>query len=104
MKKCATVINGVEAEAFGLDEFCKRSNVSKGQLSSALAELELAGFTVNATPGQPPLKSAWKLAMLSYDGEPPSLDYMRPDVIERFTRTKAERRSTRKERRNGSQG
>ena len=103
MKKRATVINGVEAEAFDLDKSCRRLNVSKGRLASALAELELAGFIVNATPGQPPLKSAWRLTMLPYRDDEPTHDYMRPDVIERFTRTKAERRSTRKERRNGSQ-
>ena len=78
MRMRPMTIDGVPALALDTQEFCRSSNLSKVKLASALAELELAEFIVNATPGNPPLKSAWKLSMLSYDGEPPTRDYLRP--------------------------
>jgi hypothetical protein len=99
-----TIIDGVSALALDTQEFCRSSNLSKAKLASALAELELAGFIVNATPGNPPLASAWKLTTLSYDGQPPTRDYLRPEVIERIEQAKAARRMARRGRRaNGAQ-
>jgi hypothetical protein len=96
MRMRPTTIDGVPALALDTQEFCLSSNLSKAKLASALAELELGGFIVNATPGNPPLRSAWKLSMLSYDGNPPTRDYLRPEVIERLQRAKAARRSERR--------
>jgi hypothetical protein len=62
------------ANVFDADELCWRIGVGRNKLAQAFKELEFAGFIVNLTPGNEPLKSLSRLTMFPYCGEPPTHD------------------------------
>lgn len=75
------------------EELCEQLGVGRDALLGALRELEFSGFIVNMTPDRPPLMSSWRITCFSCQGQPPTRDYERPEVIERVMQRQAERKA-----------
>jgi hypothetical protein len=90
MSEPKTYSGGADVDA---EELCERLGVGRDGLLSALRDLEFSGFIVNMTPDLPPLKSSWRITCHPCQGQPPTRDYERPDVIARIEQRQSERKA-----------